>query len=40
LPTRPAAGAAEEIAEQIIERTDSVPLFIEELTRTVVEAAL
>jgi class 3 adenylate cyclase/predicted ATPase len=29
-----------EIAEQIIDRTDGVPLFIEELTRTVVESGL
>jgi predicted ATPase len=26
-----------EIADQIIDRTDGVPLFIEELTKTVVE---
>jgi predicted ATPase len=29
-----------EIAEQIIERTDGVPLFIEELTKSVVESGL
>ena len=29
-----------EIAEQIIERTDGVPLFIEELTKTVVESGI
>jgi predicted ATPase/class 3 adenylate cyclase len=30
----------EEIAEQIIDRTDGVPLFIEELTKSVVESGL
>ena len=30
----------EEIAEQIIDRTDGVPLFIEELTKTVVESGI
>jgi class 3 adenylate cyclase/tetratricopeptide (TPR) repeat protein len=30
----------EEVAEQIIERTDGVPLFIEELTKTVVESGI
>ncbi|OKO78272.1 adenylate/guanylate cyclase domain-containing protein [Bradyrhizobium sp. AS23.2] len=29
-----------EIAEQIIERTDGVPLFIEELTKTVIESGM
>jgi AAA ATPase domain len=29
-----------EVAEQIIERTDGVPLFIEELTKTVVESGI
>ena len=29
-----------EIADQIIERTDGVPLFIEELTKTVVESGI
>ena len=29
-----------EIADQIIDRTDGVPLFIEELTKTVVESGL
>ena len=29
-----------EIADQIVDRTDGVPLFIEELTKTVVRAAL
>jgi class 3 adenylate cyclase/tetratricopeptide (TPR) repeat protein len=29
-----------EVAEQIIERTDGIPLFIEELTKTVVESGL
>jgi predicted ATPase len=29
-----------DIAEQIINRTDGVPLFIEELTKTVVESGL
>jgi predicted ATPase len=29
-----------EIAEQIVDRTDGVPLFIEELTKSVVESAL
>ena len=29
-----------EIAEQIVERTDGVPLFIEELTKTVVESGI
>ena len=29
-----------EIAEQIIDRTDGVPLFIEELTKTVLESGL
>ena len=30
----------EEIADQIIDRTDGVPLFIEELTKSVVESGL
>jgi hypothetical protein len=30
----------EEIADQIIDRTDGVPLFIEELTKTVVESGI
>ncbi len=30
----------EEIAEQIIDRTDGVPLFIEELTKAVVESGV
>jgi predicted ATPase len=29
-----------EIAEQIVDRTDGVPLFIEELTKTVVESGI
>ena len=29
-----------EIADQIIDRTDGVPLFIEELTKTVVESGM
>ena len=29
-----------EIADQIIDRTDGVPLFIEELTKTVVESGI
>jgi predicted ATPase len=29
-----------EIADQIIDRTDGVPLFIEELTKSVVESGL
>jgi predicted ATPase len=29
-----------EVAEQIVERTDGVPLFIEELTKTVVESGI
>jgi predicted ATPase len=29
-----------DIAEQIIDRTDGVPLFIEELTKTVVESGI
>ena len=29
-----------EIADQIVERTDGVPLFIEELTKSVVESGL
>ena len=29
-----------EIADQIIERTDGVPLFIEELTKSVVESGI
>ena len=28
----------EEIVEEIIERTDGIPLFVEELTKAVVEA--
>ena len=30
----------EEIADQIIDHTDGVPLFIEELTKTVVESGI
>ena len=30
----------QEIADQIIDRTDGVPLFIEELTKTVVESGI
>ena len=29
-----------EIADQIVDRTDGVPLFIEELTKTVVESGM
>jgi len=29
-----------EIADQIVERTDGVPLFIEELTKSVIESGL
>jgi predicted ATPase len=29
-----------EIAEQIVDRTDGVPLFIEELTKTVMESGI
>ena len=29
-----------EIADQIVDRTDGVPLFIEELTKTVVESGI
>ena len=29
-----------EISDQIVERTDGVPLFIEELTKTVVESGI
>ena len=29
-----------EIADQIIDRTDGVPLFIEELTKSVVESGI
>ena len=31
-------GATREIIEDIIERTDGIPLFVEEMTKAVVEA--
>ena len=35
-----AAAVSSEIVEEIVERTDGVPLFIEELTKAVVETAI
>jgi predicted ATPase len=36
--SRSGANVPKEIAEQIVDRTDGVPLFIEELTKSVVES--
>ena len=40
--TRVVGGKAlpKEIADQIIERTDGIPLFIEELTKAVIESGV
>ena len=40
IPTDRRQGMPKEIADQIVDRTDGVPLFIEELTKSVVESGI